>query len=175
MGLYDEGTYDNQYTEEREDARTQLARKLAEREQKMQGYMADQQYQSDTTYGDDMAKGAMMGAGFGPWGALAGAAAGRLTGGIKSFGARRDAGEGTAGAFFNSFLNPVETLKQLPSAFDSPSAAPLAATMSNQYQQHMAQQADPMNYSSQGTSKDPFGNDVEQFRFQDPDEEIPGT
>lgn len=172
MGTYDNGTYDqfdNPYKDEREDARSKLARLMAEREAKMQGYMSEQEKAGDLNYGDEITRGATLGSVVPGYGTAIGAGVGALAGGKKAYDVRRAEGQDSANALWGTIMDfPA----QIGNMLESPSAAPLAAQMGGMYQQQQAQSRDPMNYSSQGVKPDAFGNEVEQFKFQDPDEEI---
>lgn len=125
MGAYDSGRYSqNKYQMERQDARDELAGKLAAREADSQRYIADQEYAGATNYGDEMAKGAMLGTAIKPgWGTAIGAGVGALAGGKQAYDARRAQGQGG----FEALLGTVTDLpNQLGNILSSPSAVPLA-------------------------------------------------
>ena len=129
---YDEGTY-GQITNPSRERMLDLMAKRGESEmtraEQGRRQLEEAKYEDALTTGDEMTRGAMLGGAFSggsPMGMGIGAGIGHLAGGMNAFKARRKKGEGFLSAGFNSFLNPVNIVSQLPSALSSPSAAPLA-------------------------------------------------
>lgn len=172
---YYEGSYNGadpyaEYGESRDAARErllnlvgrsgQLQRQLAAQEQRKQ-----LQANIDTTgqYGDDMMRGASIGSAGGPWGAIIGAAVGRAKGGMQNYQARKDAGQSTGKAFFESFLNPINTLKGLAGGAGNPETMQGAMGLTNKFAGQQPSALDNYLQGAPTATKDKFGNSVAQY------------
>lgn len=144
MGLYDKGTFGggnsaNYHVDERENARDRFANALDQNAQaQKKATQAQLSAQDRMDYetaeeapGAKAAKGAAMGMGFGPWGALIGGGIGLASGIVDSVGAKRAHGKGIGSALAESFLDlPTHTKGIL----NSPSTGGLTAGLARQQQ-----------------------------------------
>lgn len=174
MSNYDQGTYasgtyaPNPYSQQREDARQKLARFMAQRDATMQGDVQRAQSESNLTWGDDAAKGAMLGAIGGPHTALIGGAIGGGIGLLKAASERHKHGQNWLEAGLNT-VGDVFSPRGAGAVLDAPSTVPLASMLAGKYAQQQAlDAANPKNYTNFST-----GNGMEQdFQFTPPDSTV---